>query len=464
MKILLVSPKARESDISAPAWRRLPQLSLPLLAGLTPGRHDVVTAEEADGPLPDKEHFDVVGISTMTATAPRAYELAQKFRARGSKVVLGGIHPSVMPREAKEYADAVVVGEAEGLWPHILDDIENGTLKKVYRNWQPDISDSPAPKYRRRRSFLGIPPYITPVMFSRGCPNDCEFCSVHRIYGRNPRFLPVESVVRDIKVAGSKRLIFLDDNIGGIRSYAMDLFKAVEPLKVNWIGQASASMMLDDELFEAALRAGCVGLFVGVESIEPTASGKFSKSLASISLYEEAIKRCRETGVLFHGSFIFGLDDQSPDVFEHTLDFLMRNRMPSISPNILTAYPGTFLFDRFIREDRLLHTNWSYFDHLTVSFRPKNMQPEELSEKYFDFRDEFYSLSSIWERAWAQVKMRQWLTLWVNLGFRRMTGVYRIRSHGYFKWLNNDAERFSVALLQKPGRFMQSAYAGSGAD
>lgn len=464
MKILLLSPKARENDISVPAWTRLPQLSLPLLAGLTPGKHDVVTAEEADGPLPEKEHFDVVGISTMTATAPRAYELARKYMARGSKVILGGIHPSVMPQEAKVYADAVVVGEAEGLWPHILDDIENGTLKKIYRNWQPDISDSPAPKYKRRRSFLGFPPYLTPVMFSRGCPNDCEFCSVHRIYGRKPRFLPVESVVRDIKKSGSKKLIFLDDNIGGIRSYAMDLFKAVEPLKVKWIGQAAARMMLDDELFDAALRSGCVGLFVGVESIEPAALGKFSKSLASISLYEEAIKRCRETGVLFQGSFIFGLDDQSPDVFDHTLDFLIRNRMPLISANILTAYPGTFLFDRFIREERLLHTNWSYFDHLTVSFRPKNMQPEELSEKFFDFRDKFFSLPSIWQRAMAQTKMRQWLSLWVNLGFRRMTSVYRARSRDYFKWLNDGSERFSVALLKNPARFMQGAYAGSGGD
>ncbi len=464
MKILLITPKARENDITPPAWNRVPQLSLSVLAGLTPGNHDVVTAEEADGPIPDKEHYDVVGISTMTAMAPRAYELARKFRKRGSKVVLGGIHPSVMPREAREYADAVVVGEAEGLWPHILDDIENGTLKKVYRNWQPDISDSPTPRYKRRRSFWGIPPYLTPVMFSRGCPNDCEFCTVHKIYGRKPRFLPVESVVRDIKEAGSKRLIFLDDNIGGIRSYAMDLFKAVEPLKVNWIGQASARMMLDDELFEAAVRSGCACLFVGVESIEPAALGKFSKSLPTISLYEEAIKRCRETGILFHGSFIFGLDDQSPDVFEHTLDFLIRNRVPSVSPNILTPYPGTDLFDRFIREDRLLHSNWSYFDHVTVSFRPKNMQPEELAEKYFDFRDKFYSLSSIWQHTRAQVKSRRFLTLVLNLGFHRMTGVHRARSRDYFKWLNDDAERFSVALLKNPARFMQSAYAGSGGD
>ncbi len=462
MKILLVTPKAREDDITLPAIGRFPQLSLSVLAGLTQTKHDVVTAEEADGPIPEKEHYDVVGISTMTAMAPRAYELARKYRERGSKVVLGGIHPSVMPEEAREYADAVVVGEAEGVWPRVLDDIENGTLKKVYRNWQPDISDSPTPRYKRRRSFWGFPPYLAPVMFSRGCPNDCEFCSVHRIYGRKPRFLPIESVVRDIKNTGSKKLIFLDDNIGGIRSYAMDLFKAIESLKVNWIGQASVRMMLDDELFEAALRSGCAGLLVGVESIEPAALGKLSKSLPTISCYEEAIKRCRETGVLFHGAFIFGLDDESPDVFEHTLDFLMRNRVPSISPNILTPYPGTALFDRFIREERLLHTNWSYFDHTTVSFRPKNMEPEELSEKYFDFRKKFYTLSNIWQHTRGQVKSRRLLTLAVNLGYRQTTNIYRARSRAYFKWLRDGAEKFSVARLRNPARFMESTYAGSG--
>ena len=446
MKILLASPKQRESDICSPAWRRIPQLSLSVLAGLTPEEHEVVIAEEEDGPLPLNEDFDVVGITTMTATAPRAYELAHNFRAKGAKVVLGGIHPSVMPQEAAAYANAVVVGEAEGLWPKVLKDIENGAWKKIYRNWQPDISSSPLPIRKKRRSFLGFPPYVTPIMFSRGCPYDCEFCCVHTVYGRKQRFIPVENIIRDIAESGTRNLMFLDDNIGGVRHYALALFKALEPLRVSWVGQASARMVLDDELFTAAVRSGCRGLFIGVECIEPEVSKKFSKSLSSVSQYEKVVKRCRESGVVFHGSFIFGLDDQSPEVFDHTLEFLLRNRVPSISANILTPYPGTKLFNRFVEEERILHTNWSYYDHLTVCFQPRAMQPEELSEKYWDFRKRFYSMSSIWPRVWAQVRSNPLLLLWLNLGFRKMTHIYWERSKEYYKWLRGETGRLSLPL------------------
>jgi len=451
MKILLASPKQRESDVCSPAWRRIPQLSLSVLAGLTPEEHEVTIAEEEDGPLPMNEDYDVVGVTTMTATAPRAYELANKFRERGAKVVLGGIHPSVLPHEAAAYANAVVVGEAEGLWPKVLKDIENGGWKKIYRNWQPDISSSPLPIRKKRRSFLGIPPYVTPIMFSRGCPHDCEFCCVHTVYGRKQRFIPVENIIRDIAESGTRNLMFLDDNIGGVRHYALKLFKALEPLHVSWVGQASARMVLDDELFTAAVRSGCRGLFIGIESIEPEVLKEYSKSLSSVSKYEDVVKRCRESGVVFHGSFIFGLDNQSPEVFEHTLSFLLKNRVPSISANILTPYPGTRLFNRFVDEGRILHTNWLYYDHLTVSFQPRTMQPEELSEKYWDFRKRFYSLSSIWPRVWAQVRSNPLLLLWLNLGFRKRTHVYWERSREYYKWLRGETGLLSLPL-QEPAR------------
>lgn len=391
--------------------------------------------EEEDGAAPVGENWDVVGITAMTATAPRAYELASLFAQNGTKVILGGIHPSVLPREAARFADAVVVGEAEGMWPRVLHDAQRNQLKRFYHNSQPDISRSPLPLRRKRRSILGFPPYVMPIMFSRGCPNDCEFCCVHEVYGRKQRFIPVESIIKDIERNGARRLMFLDDNIGGRRSYAMRLFRALIPLKVGWLGQASVRFILDDEMFDAALRSGLKGLFLGVETIEPEAFKKMPKSLPSIELYEKAIRRCRGAGVAFHASLIFGLDEQTPHVFERTLEFLWRNSVPSISANILTPYPGTRLFERLMREGRILHTNWLHYDHTTVCYRPKNMEPEELAEKYLDFRKKFFSFSSIVRRSYPQLRVAPLIYLGMNLAYRKTTKLLRERYRRYFRWL-----------------------------
>ena len=218
LRILLVSPKRSCFPDTTPGWLRIPQLPLPILAALTPPEHEVATVEEEDTELPLDEKWDVVGISAMTSTASRAYELAPLFARNGAKVILGGIHPSVLPEEAAQFADSVVVGEAEGLWPQVLHDAQRNQLKQFYYNSQPDISESPLPLRKKRRSLLGFPPYVMPIMFSRGCPNDCEFCCVHRVYGRKQRFIPVENVIKDIERSGTKRIMFLDDNIGGKRS------------------------------------------------------------------------------------------------------------------------------------------------------------------------------------------------------------------------------------------------------
>jgi len=435
LKVLLISPKKGGFWDETPDWLRIPQLPLSILAALTPPEHEVVMVEEEIESLPLEESWDVVGITAMTATAARAYQLASHFKRSGAKVILGGIHPSVLPEEAARHADAVVVGEAEGVWPRVLHDAQRNELKRFYRNQRPDLSESPLPVRRKRRSLLGFPPYVLPVMFSRGCPNDCEFCCVHRVYGRSQRFIPVEKVVADIKRTGAKQVMFLDDNIGGRRSYAMQLFESLRPLKVSWLGQASVSFVLDDELFRAALRSGLKGLFFGVETIEPAALKKMRKSLASINLYEKAVRICREAGVVFHASLIFGLDEQTPEVFDRTLDFLMRNRVPSISANILTPYPGTYLFDRLMREGRILHTNWSYYDHTTVCYRPKGMEPEELAENYINFRKRFFSCSSIFHRSFSQLRVAPLMFLGMNLAYRKTTKLLKKRHRVYFEWL-----------------------------
>jgi radical SAM superfamily enzyme YgiQ (UPF0313 family) len=442
MRILLVSPKSNFPD-ATPGWMRIPQLTLPILAALTPPEHEVSMVEEEFEPLPLDGDWDVVGITAMTATAPRAYELASLFRHNGSKVILGGIHPSVLPDEAARFGDAVVVGEAEGVWDQVLRDVQRNTLGKFYHNSQPDLAGSPLPVRRRMRSVLRLPFFVIPVLASRGCPYDCEFCCVHSVYGRRQRHIPIERLIEDIRRSGARRVMFLDDNIGGDRSHTMQLITALKPLKVSWYAQASVRFILDDELFDAAVRSGLEALFVGVESVDPEARKKIRKSLSSIHLYEKAIERCRSAGVFFHASLIFGLDEDTPHVFERTLEFLLRHSVPSISPCILTPYPGTRLFERLMRERRVLHTNWSYYDHTTVCYRPKNMDPEELAEKYLEFRNRFFSYSSFIKRGYAQLRVSPFIYFGSNLVYRKTTRLMKEHFRNYFNWLRQQ-ESFPI--------------------
>jgi radical SAM superfamily enzyme YgiQ (UPF0313 family) len=456
MRILLVSPKSNFPD-ATPGWMRIPQLTLPILAGLSPSEHEVSMVEEEFEPLPLNGHWDVVGITAMTATAPRAYELASLFRRNGSKVILGGIHPSVLPDEAARFGDAVVIGEAEGVWDQVLRDVQRNTLSKFYHNSQPDLAGSPLPVRRRIRSVLKLPFFVMPIMASRGCPYDCEFCCVHSVYGRRQRHIPIENIVEDIRRNGAKRVMFLDDNIGGVRSYTMQLITALKPLKVSWYGQASARFILDDELFNSAVNSGLEALFVGVESVDPEARKKMRKSLPSLLLYEKAIERCRSSGVIFHASLIFGLDEDTPHVFDRTFDFLLRNSVPSISPCILTPYPGTPLFERLIREQRILHTNWSYYDHTTVCYRPKNMDPEELAEKYLEFRNRFFSHSSFIQRAYAQLRVAPFVYLGANIVYRKTTKLMKEHFRNYFNWLRQQKSSPMLDRAELPTRWQPHA-------
>jgi radical SAM superfamily enzyme YgiQ (UPF0313 family) len=259
--------------------------------------------------------------------------------------------------------------------------------------------------------------------------------------------MPIPNIVSDITRNNPKYIMFLDDNIGASRPYSLALFEAVRPLKVRWCGQATLRFILDDDLFAAAVRSGLKGVFVGVETIEPEARARLHKSPASMAEYDKAVKRCRDAGVMFHASLIFGLDDQTPRVFERTLDFLWRNSVSSISPNILTPYPGTQLFDRLKQENRILHTNWRYYDHLSVCYQPKNMSVEELGERHLAFCREFLSWSSIARRLRAHWNNMPLLYLGMNLAMRRGTSHMEHRLKDYMAWLRSTPRREKPATL-----------------
>jgi radical SAM superfamily enzyme YgiQ (UPF0313 family) len=394
----------------------IPQLSLHILEGLTPASHDVKIVEEENDRLNVDEECDLVGISCMTSNAPRAYELASAFRKRNKKVVLGGVHPTLLPDEALLHADSVVVGEGEGAWEQVIIDCEKGVMKPIYRGPPWPLTRYIPMKFRKeskRRLFN-----VLPVMTTRGCPYRCDFCCVSDIYGQKIRHAPVENVVRDIEESENRMYIFLDDNIIGEPRYAKALFKAITPLRIKWAGQASISFVHDTELMELAARSGCMALFFGLESVSTAQLKKMRKSIKEIHLMGEAVKKIKGMGIHFHASFVFGFDDDTTAIFPETLEFLQKNRIGTASFNILTPYPGTVVHKQFRDEGRLLTADWRYYDHSTVVFKPKNMSPYELQAGEIWAKKEFSKISSI-------AKYLPWnlshplIYLAMNLGTRR---------------------------------------------
>lgn len=396
MKLLLISP--RSSNKRAPVGFKVPQVALQIIAALTPENIKVSMVDEHIDDIDLSKDYDVVGISIMTATAKRGYRLAKIFKEKGSRVVFGGIHASVMPEEAIKHGDAVVIGEAESSWPELIEDIQQNSLKKFYERKEPDLSQVPLPKRDSRidRSVLGIkwPGFYT----TKGCPYDCEFCSVSSVYGKKIRTVPIPHVIKDIENANSKVFLSLDDNVAANPKYAKSLFEEMAHLNIEWGGQCTVTIANDAELLRLCRKSGCRGLFVGLESVSPSSMKKMRKTLESVRENEDAVKKIQDTGIVFHPSFVFGLDGDTKAVFDDTLDFLYRNRITTATFNILTPYPGTRLYHRLKQEGRLISEDWNHYNHYTVTFRPKNMTERELAEGYYFLKKEFYSLNNICRR------------------------------------------------------------------
>jgi len=392
MKLLLVSPFQRFGRKRLRVIT-IPQLSLHILASLTPNDVDITVVDEDIREIDFSSDFDLVGISCMTATANRSYQLSDMLRQRGSKVVLGGIHPTILPQEAIQHADAVVIGEAEGCWADVVDDFKRGRLQKFYHVPEPDLSTFPFPRrdFHLDKALFNCVGLVT----TRGCPYACEFCSVTDFYGRKIRHRPVSMVVEDIKQSGSKTFLILDDNVTGHPEYSKELFEALIPLGIRWVGQSSISLAKDKDMMKLCRLSGCRALFIGLESVSLASLRGMKKTLKSIEETEEAIKIIQDNGIAFHPSIILGFDTDTKAIFDDTLEFLAKTKLPTMALNVLTPYPGTRIYRRFTEQGRLISHDWSHYDHHTVVFQPKNMTPQELAEGHHYVQSEFYSFSSI---------------------------------------------------------------------
>ena len=415
MKILLISP-VRDIHAYTNKGILIPQLALFILEGLTPKKHEVKIIEEEYKPVDFVESCDVVGISCMTSNAYRGYKIAQEFKKRGKKVIMGGVHPSILPDEALQYCDSVVIGEAEGVWEKILEDVENNCLKQKYEEASPDLTRYIPKNFslvKKKQLFN-----LIPVQTTRGCPYNCEFCCVSDIYGKKIKHVPVENVVRDIQDAKNKNFIFLDDNIIGDRKYATELFKAIKPLKIRWIGQASISFAKEYDLMKLAKESGCVGLFIGLESVVESQYEKLKK-LKNLKETEAALKKIRKMGIIIMASVIFGFEDDDHEIFDKTVKFLKKNLISIASINILTPYPGTKVYENFKKEGRLITERWDYYDHHTVVFKPLKLTPLELQLGKINAKLKFFRWSSIIQRTRGN-----WFSLIIyiasNLGYRKL--------------------------------------------
>lgn len=375
----------------------MPELTLPVLAALTPPDIEVIVTEEDVEDVTFKSHVDLVGISCLTPFASRAYEIADEYRRQGVRVVLGGIHASALPEEAIRHADAVVIGEAENVWPQLIQDFRTQRLKPLYKSdGFADLTNLPLPRRDLLKKGMTFSPCS--LQTSRGCPFRCDFCSVTRFFGGTYRTRPVEEVIREIELSGKKRWIFIDDNIIGNTRYARELFRRLIPLKIRWVGQSTLLISADGELLNLAVRSGCRGLFIGFESLNEASLKGVNKGFNRVRDYETSIKKLHDHGILLCASFVFGFDHDDPSVFERTLDFLKRNKVGVAALTILVPFPGTRLYQKLHEEGRILTRDWSKYNYTTAVFRPRLMEPHTLEEGTRWVISEFYSRSSVLSR------------------------------------------------------------------
>jgi radical SAM superfamily enzyme YgiQ (UPF0313 family) len=380
-------------------YSEFPPLSLMTLAGLTPEGWDITIRDEHVESSEIEGDVDLVGIQTYISSAHRAYELAKLWQSRGAKVVLGGLHPTSLPQEAAEHADAVCIGPAETVWGRILDDFEHDRLQKFYKG---QCEGSAALVPMPRRDLMNPRAYLVrhTMVTSRGCPHSCDFCYKSSFWG--PKYYeprPMADVERELGMVDDRLVFFLDDNLLANRSHARRLFEVLRGSGIVWQAAASLDVARDPRYLEEAYRAGCRSLFLGFESLSPENMQSNNKPVNAATDYGETCRRFHDAGIMINGSFVFGFDCDGTDVFDRTIEFADRNKLLTASFHILTPLPGTKAYAHLESEGRLLHRDWSRYDTCHAVFQPRRMTPEQLESGYARAKHRFASCRSILRRS-----------------------------------------------------------------
>ena len=404
MKILLIQPSRLNDDgtVYHNTFRWLIGMTLPYLAGLCGSEHDIRLIDDCFQEVPYNEHWDLVGITFMSHQTPRAFQIADEFRDRGVTVVMGGFHVSLGDTECLEHSDAIIIGEAEYTWPQLIKDHEKGELKKIYRSDKlHNLENLPIPRY----DLLNLKKYrikSIPVQTTRGCPWDCNYCEVTKVYGGKYRFRPLEEVVEEIKVAktltGRFPLYFVDDNFAVNKTRASQLMEELIRQKVSWTGLCTMHMADDEEFLKLMKRSGCKHLNLGMETINPDSLSSIDKRQNKIGEYKRQIHALRKSGIDFSINVMFGLDGDTAEIFNTTRDFLIDNKVPTAYMFILAPRIGTKIRDQLLAEDRIFNNDWTKYCGYEAVHYPKNMTVEELEDAFWKIHQDFYSLPSIFKR------------------------------------------------------------------
>lgn len=400
MKIIFILPAVgkKEGQSYIASWQMQP-LTIAVLAGLTPPEHEVAFYDDRLEEIPYDEPADLVGISAETYTAKRAYEISRRFRERGTPVVMGGFHPTLIPEEAALHADAVVIGEAEGIWHKVLEDARGKKLQKFYKSEKRPPLAGVMP---RRDIFKGkkyLP--LALVEASRGCVRSCGFCSIGAFYKSTHNYKPVEDLIREVERVPEKNIFFTDDNLTDNSAVSKKLFNALIPLNKKWISQSSIKVAEDEALLKLMKKSGCMGLLIGFESLNSDNLRQMGKNWVNEKENELYIKKIRAHGIKIYGTFILGYDCDDEKGIEENLKFALKQKFFLAAFNHLIPFPGTPLYehlksrDRFIYEKWWLDKNYRYGD---VSFMPKLMPADELARNCVYARQKFYGFASILNR------------------------------------------------------------------
>lgn len=422
MKIHLLSPAGEIHRAGTGIFRtslRYAPLTLTTLAAMVPAElnAEITIQDEGVQPLDLNMDADLVGITAITGTALRAYKIADELRARGKTVVLGGVHATLLPEEAQQHADSIVIGYAEQSWPELLRDFARGALRPRYHTPTGRVLAG-VPK--ARRDLLRKDRYATvnSIEATRGCPHKCDFCVVPTAWSNTYAHRPIEEVIDELRTFEGKKALFIDLSPMEDVNYAKALYRTMIPLRMRWVGLSTTRIAEEPELLKLAAQSGCKGLLIGFESVSQETLNGTRKHFHSAAGYGEVVKKLHDHGIGVQGCFVFGFDTDDASVFERTVEFVDRSKIDLPRYAVVTPFPNTGLYRRLEAEGRLLHKNWALYDVEHVVIQPKQMTPERLQEGLEWSWKQSYSLRSIARR----VTGAPWsiLPLWIalNAGYR----------------------------------------------
>ncbi|NLD45646.1 MAG: B12-binding domain-containing radical SAM protein [Clostridiaceae bacterium] len=423
MRILLILPYDSTYKYKGFFKRSLSYapLTLTTLAALVPDEfnaHIDIVDEGVEKLELKNDFYDIVGITCVASSANRAYELAAYFRGKGSFVVLGGSHATLMPEEALKHADAVVAGQGEKAWPELLYDFSKGKAKKVYSCPSTGPLFSPVP----RRDLLTAGKYLNvpTIIANRGCSNHCEFCSIHKLSCCCSNLRPVNEVIDEIIQVRAKKILLLDPSPLSNREYAKELFAAMAGQGIKWAGLSTIDIAADEEVFELAVKSGCEGLLVGFESLNQSSLAGCRKTFNSVKGYKEAVAKLHSGGISVLGCFVLGFDDDTLHDFLDLPEIIDELNIDVPRFSVLTPFPGTDLYVRLKKEGRILSEDWSLYDTEHVVFQPQNMTPDELEKALYTIWKRCYGMRRLVKRS-INMPQNRLLGLITNLGFRYYT-------------------------------------------